>query len=124
MCKMGVILGLLGAVLLIGPAIAGTASFEVSAIRHDHYEQSIETALNEAVEVAVRTAVGMGFSWIRIKSSLVSDDSVSIEILATDTDPVAEEGTAQGNLDESQAGKRSSWIFVGGKPTFEDDSSN
>ena len=124
MCQMDVFLGFLGAVLMIRPAIAGTASFEVRGILHDRSEQSIETAPNEAVEAGVRAAVGVGFSWIRLKPPLVSDDSVTIEILATDADPVAEEGRGQSNLDESQAAKRPSWIFVRGKPMFEDDSSN
>ncbi len=49
---------------------------------------------------------------------------MTIEILATDADPVAEERRGQANLDGSQAAKRPSWIFVGGKPTVEDDPSN
>ncbi len=92
MCQMDVFLGFLGAVLMIRPAIAGTASFEVRGILHDRSEQSIETAPNEAVEAGVRAAVGVGFSWIRLKPPLVSDDSVTIEILATDADPVRRRG--------------------------------
>ena len=97
MRKAGVLLGFLGATLLYTAASAGTPSVEVSATLRNHSEQSIQTALNETIEVGVRTAVGTGFSWIRIIPPLVSDDSVTIEILLADADLSAEDGRVQGN---------------------------
>ncbi len=67
------------------PSPARMASIQTTAHLPDHSEQSIETALAGAVETVVHRAVALGFSSAAITQTLVREDVVSVQILATDT---------------------------------------
>jgi hypothetical protein len=61
------------------------ATIEATAPLQDHSQQSIETAVAVAVETAVYQAIAMGFSWAAISQALVSEDAVTVQLLAGDT---------------------------------------
>jgi len=89
------------------PAVARLATIETTAPLQDHAEQSIKTAFKEALQTAVRGAVAMGLSWVKISRALVLQDIVTVQILATDTKPEGEEG---GEEEEPwQGGKPGAW---------------
>jgi hypothetical protein len=80
-------------VSVASPAWARVATIETTAPLQDHAEQSIKTAFEEAVETAVRGAVAMGLSWVKLGRTQVLENMVTVQILATDTDPQGEEGS-------------------------------
>jgi hypothetical protein len=71
----------------VSPILATTATIETTAPLRDHAKESIKTALLTAVKTAFTGAVAMGLPWVRINQTLVSDDAVVVQILATDTEP-------------------------------------
>lgn len=77
------------------PALAGVTVIETTAPLPDHSEQAIRTAVMEAAEIAVQGAVAMGLSWVQVRQVYVLADMVTIQILATDTEP---EGVDTGEL--------------------------
>ncbi len=72
---------------LASPTLARVAAIQATASLKDHSEQSVTTAVKEAVERAVRVAVAMGLPWVKVHRALLREDAVSVEILATETDP-------------------------------------
>ncbi len=77
------------ALALASPALARTAAIETTAPLADHSEASIEAAVNEAVAIAIRGALAMGFQWVQLHQAAVLDDAVSIRILAGDAEEPA-----------------------------------
>ena len=73
------------------PAFARIAAIETSAPLSDHSDEAIEAALTQAVVVAVRGAVAMGLPWVRVRQAVVVEDVVTVQIVATDTEPDDEE---------------------------------
>ena len=82
--------------LMVSPVWARVATIETSAPLRDHAEQSVDAALQDAVETALRGAVAMGLSWVKINRALVLENMVTVQLLATDTDPEGEEISWQG----------------------------
>ncbi len=71
-------------------ATARHATIEAMAPIGDRSDRSIREALKEAVEIAVRGAMAMDFSWVEVTQALVLQDRVTVRILATDTEPDGE----------------------------------
>jgi len=69
------------------PVLARVAAIETSAPLADHSEEAIHSALTEAVVNAVRGAMAMGLTWVRLRNATVLDDTVTVLIVATDTEP-------------------------------------
>lgn len=69
------------------PGTARVARIETTAALEDHAAQSVNMALKEAVNVAVKGAVAMGLPWVKISQAFVLEDRVAVRILATDTAP-------------------------------------
>ncbi len=86
------VLALLLVLSIASPAVARLAMIETMAPLQDHAEPSIKTAFKEALQTAMRGAVAMGLSWVKISRALVLEDMVTVQILATDTKPEGEEG--------------------------------
>ncbi len=82
------------------PSLARMAAIETTAPLQDHSEQSIKTAVTEAVETAVRGAKAMGLRWIHLRGALVLADMVTVQILASDTEPKGEEMGVPGPKEE------------------------
>jgi hypothetical protein len=90
------VLTLLVVLLMVPPAWARVAAIETTAPLQDHAEQTINAALQDAVETAMRGAVAMGLSWVKINRVRVLQNMVTVQLLATDTDPEGEEVSWQG----------------------------
>lgn len=74
------------ALTLASSALARTAAIETTAPLADHSDASIEAAVKEAVAIAIRGALAMGFQWVQLHEAAVLDDAVSIRILAGDAE--------------------------------------
>ncbi len=84
-------------VLLIGsPALARVAVIETTAPLQDHNEQTVKSALKDAVQTAVKGAVAMGMSWFQIGKAFELEDMVTVQILATDKQPEGSQDGWQG----------------------------
>ena len=101
-------LALLLVVFLASPTVARVAMIETTAPLRDHAEPSIQTAFKEALQTAIRGAVAMGLSWVKLNQALVLENMVSVQLLATDTKPEGEEG---GEEEEEpwQGGEAGAW---------------
>ncbi|MGE5848592.1 MAG: hypothetical protein ACM362_00510, partial [Candidatus Methylomirabilota bacterium] len=64
-------LALLLVLSVVPSAVGGMAMIQTMAPLQDHAQQSIEAAFKEAVQTAVRSALAMGFSWVKISKALV-----------------------------------------------------
>lgn len=103
-------------VLCVGsPALARMASIQTTAPLQDHAEQSIQAAVKEAVETAVKGAAAMGMSWVQLGRAVVLQDMVAVQILASDTEP-KEEGTALEDQGTEPEGKRDQQSQPGAEP--------
>ena len=80
----GLILG------VVSPGEATLARIETTAPLQNHAEPSVQAALKEAVEAAVKGAVAMGLPWVHLNRAVVLADVVAVQILATDTAPEEE----------------------------------
>ncbi len=67
------------------PAGARIAMIQTMAPLQDHAEQSIQAAFREALETAVKGAVAMGLSWVKLGRALVLENMVVVQNFATDT---------------------------------------
>jgi len=85
---------------LASPSLARVAAIQATAPLKDHSEQSVTTAVKEAVETAVRVAVAMGLPWVKVHRALLGEDAVSVEVLATEMDP--EEGENDQEKDKEE----------------------
>jgi len=83
----GSVLAMLLALWAAAPAAAFTTRIEATAPLPDRSQAAIEAALMEAMAAAARSALAMGFPWVSIERTRVLEDRVSVELLATDTDP-------------------------------------
>jgi hypothetical protein len=72
------------------PADSSVARIETTAPLRSHAEESVQAALKEAVDAAVKGAVAMGLPWVHLNRAVVLADAVAVQILATDTAPEAE----------------------------------
>ncbi len=61
----------------------------------DHAKQSIEAAFKEAMQTALKGALAMGFSWVKLSNALVLENMVTVQILAADTRPEGGEGDGE-----------------------------
>ncbi len=77
------------ALLLFGtsPALAKVAMIETAAPIKDQSEESVKAALKEAVDIAAKGAVAMGLPWVQVRDARVLEDTVAIQVLATDQAP-------------------------------------
>jgi hypothetical protein len=92
------------------------ASIQTTAPLQDHAEQSIQAALKEAAETAVKGAAAMGLSWVRLVGTAVLDDMVAVQILASDTKPEGERTEPEGEGTEPE-GKEEPESQPGSKPS-------
>ena len=81
-------------IAIASPSAAKMASIQTTAPLRDHEEQSVKSAVREAVRSALEGAIAMGLPWVRLSRAIVLEDAVAVQILATDTDPEA--GTTEG----------------------------
>lgn len=79
--------GLALVLALASPSAATVVAIETSAPLEDHAEQSIQAALVAAVEAAITQALAIGLPWVRMHHARVLEDAVTVQILATDTNP-------------------------------------
>ena len=79
-------LSLLFSLLVTTPSWAVVAAIETSAPLNDHSQESIETALKEAIRTAVKGAVAMGLPWVQVNQAVVFSDAVLVKVLASDTE--------------------------------------
>jgi len=79
------------------PAPGRLAAIGVTALLQDHSEQSIKAAIKEAAKTAVRGALAMGPPWIQLVQAYVDTDMVTVQILASDTEPGGEEEAEPGS---------------------------
>ncbi len=76
---------------IASPGLARVAAIQTSAPLKDHSEQSINVAVMEAINTAARAAVAMGLPWVQVRGAFLLEDAVTVQILATDTEPGEEE---------------------------------
>jgi len=88
---------------LATPALARVASIETTAPLTDQSEDSIKTALEQAVRTAVQGAVAMGFQWVHVRQAVIFTDMVSVRILASDSEPESEDEAAADPAPEEDA---------------------
>ncbi|HEV8310090.1 MAG TPA: hypothetical protein VGW35_20705 [Methylomirabilota bacterium] len=91
--RFAVVLGLI--FVVASPAIARVAAIETTAPLDDHSKTSIEEAVTQALRTAVRGAMAMGLPWVRVRQALVFTDMVSVQILASDSEPAEDEDAEQ-----------------------------
>jgi hypothetical protein len=96
-----VVLGFILGVVSLGEATV--ARIETTAPLQDHAEQTVQAALKEAVDAAVKGAAAMGLPWVHLNRAVVLADVVAVQILATDTAPETEMDEAPGPDAESGA---------------------
>ncbi|MGH7263603.1 MAG: hypothetical protein ACREMB_01960 [Candidatus Rokuibacteriota bacterium] len=70
---------------LAAPAAARIAAIETTAPLDDHSQESIESAIRQALQSAVRGAVAMGLPWVQVDQAVVFADAVIVKILASDS---------------------------------------
>jgi hypothetical protein len=77
----------LGLLLLAeSPSLARVAIIETTAPLADHSAASIHSAFAEAVQAAERGAAAMGLSAVYVNHAAVVEDTLVIELFATDVD--------------------------------------
>jgi hypothetical protein len=87
---------------LASPAAARVALIQTTAQVSDSSEPAVRAAVKEALEAAVRGALAMGLSRMRLEDlSLLTDGTVLIRVLATDT-PAGSEGDEEPAGDEAE----------------------
>ncbi len=69
------------------PGLDRVAAIQSMAPLQDHSEQSVTTAIKEAVVSAVQEAAAMGLSWVQLREAYVLEDKVIVLVVATDTEP-------------------------------------
>jgi hypothetical protein len=94
-------LALLLVLSVVPSAVGGMAMIQTMAPLQDHAKQSIEAAFKEAMQTALKGALAMGFSWVKLSKALVLENMVTVQILATDTRP---EGGGGNGEEESLPG--------------------
>jgi hypothetical protein len=87
--------------LTVSPVWARVATIETTAPLRDHAEQSVNAAFQDAVQTAMRGAIAMGLSWVKINRAIVLENMVTVQLLATDTDPTGEEIAEGGRIHAS-----------------------
>jgi hypothetical protein len=86
---------LLGAMLALGlilcstrpEALASGALIETTAPLPDRSEESVKAAVMAAIDRAVRGAAAMGYAWFQLRDAQLSEDEVTVQILATEDEP-------------------------------------
>ncbi len=69
------------------PVLAETATIDAWAPIADHSEHAIKAALVAALKAAIQQAEALGLTWVTITQAFVSEDKVTVQLLARDTDP-------------------------------------
>ena len=72
---------------LVAPAWARTVRIETTVPLADQSEATINRAITQAVETAVRGATAMGLSWIWVDGARVLSNALVVRMIATDDDP-------------------------------------
>ncbi len=88
-------LALLLVLSVASSAVGRMAVIQTMAPLQDHAKQSIEGAFKEAMQTALKGALAMGFSWVKLSKALVLENMVTVQILATDTRPEGGEGNGE-----------------------------
>ena len=81
------VLALLLILSLASPGVAAVATIETAVPLQDHSEQSVKAALTEAIQTIARGALAMDLPWVQLNRVVVLEDTLTIQIFATDTDP-------------------------------------
>ena len=87
--------------LVASPSLARVATIETAVPLQDHSEPAIKAALAEVVQTIAKGALAMGLSWVQVRQVLVQEDRLTIQVIATDTNPGAQE-----EADPEQGGQR------------------
>jgi hypothetical protein len=87
MKAVGLLLVLALALTFVSPATAAVALVTAAAPLDDESQQAVQTALDQAVGLAVRDALLMGLRPVRLTDAQVWGNQVIVEILATDVQP-------------------------------------
>ena len=83
-------------------ASARVAVIQTTARLSDHSETSLRQAVKEAVATAVRGALAMGLSQVALQGiSQVDDETVAVQVLASDVDPERGQSQERGQSTES-----------------------
>ncbi len=94
-------LALLLVLSIVSSAVGRMAVIQTMAPLQDHANQSIEAAFKEAMQTALKGALAMGFSWVKLSKALILENMVTVQILVTDTRP---EGGGEDGGEESLPG--------------------
>ncbi len=97
-------LALLLVLSVVSSAVGRMAVIQTMAPLQDHAKQSIEAAFKEAMQTALKGALAMGFSWVKLSNALVLENMVAVQILATDTRPEGGEGDGKEELPGGEPG--------------------
>jgi len=66
---------------------AREVTIETAVPLQDDSEQSVKAALTEAIQTIARGALAMDLPWVLLNRVVVLEDTLTIQIFATDTDP-------------------------------------
>jgi hypothetical protein len=94
----GYLLTALAGLAVAAPVAAREAAIETTAALRDHSDDAVTAAVREAVTTAVRGAVAMGLPWVRLRDATVSEDRVTVLIVATDVEPDEDEAEREADL--------------------------
>ena len=90
----GLSLTLLLVLALTSYAGAAVVAIQSEAPLSDHSDESIQSAVQGALEISTLAAMAMGLTWVRLDRVLLFSDSVMVRVLATDHDVLADEDEA------------------------------
>src|SRR5882724_3942356 len=79
-----VTISLLTVLALATPVLARVVTIEGASTLTDASETSVERALDQAIATCLKTAEGMGLSWVKLDRVLLKGDRVVVEMLASD----------------------------------------
>lgn len=80
------VLALILVATLVSPSFAQMALIATTAPLADHAEETVNAAVKQAIQTAIRGAAAMGLPHMRLRRALVLQDAVLVQIVAADTD--------------------------------------
>jgi hypothetical protein len=86
---MAIAAGLLAWLALAATAEARSADIQTTAPLADHSDGAIQAAVTQALRIAIRGAIAMGFSHVALRNAVVLEDAVAVQIVAADREPLA-----------------------------------
>jgi hypothetical protein len=88
MRSLGYLAGALMMVMLLASStLARVAMIETAAPIKNHTEDAVKAAIQEAVDTAAKGAVAMGLPWVQLRDAEVLEDTIAIQVVATDEAP-------------------------------------